>query len=238
MASGDIGEEILVIKFGTNGNSDQYVRSGWAQSEDDFRWMVGQDSEMALPPLEQTQCYWFRMSIYPCVEPPMLAQQRFRVAINGIEVHENTYYSGADVSLEVDGQLLSNVTENIIHFVHPDAASPSHLIGGNDSRLLAFRIEKVVLSKKAVGPNHRCHKAKRPMATSRSAQTIPLSRVGTRSTLSRQEPARGSTRERRSQLVSRSDAEFVRKLYIDLLIKCISNVIYGDPSNLLNRVSP
>ncbi len=70
------------IEFAQGGNSDFYVREGWAEPESTHRWTMGRESRMVLPVETLGPECVIVINATPCVHPPDLPAQSIMLAVN------------------------------------------------------------------------------------------------------------------------------------------------------------
>ena len=145
-----------VVEFGTGGNSDQFVGSGWSFPEPTLRWMVGTESDLVLPqPLLSNDDHLLLISLIPCLHKKVLVRQRLRIELNGEPLLSMELDCARTVGVELPARLLG-ATPDVIRFFHPDAASPDSLAGNGDERQLALAAKRMIirqLAKSAESPD-------------------------------------------------------------------------------------
>jgi hypothetical protein len=107
-AEADQADRELVVEFGTGGNSDQFVGSGWSFPEPTLRWMVGTESEMVLPSpwLSANHDQLLLISLIPCLHKKALIRQRLQIDLNGEPLLSMELDCARAVGLELPARLL------------------------------------------------------------------------------------------------------------------------------------
>jgi hypothetical protein len=138
------------VVFGQLGNAGNYAREGWALPESGSCWLLdGKASlDFFLPPGSRPR--QVKARVFPYLAPPLLKQQRLRLAINGSFVPGETIMEGRAEPRSVSWDLEPGQVSGghlMLTFICPDATSPLQLGRSADGRKLSFAfLELTVLS--------------------------------------------------------------------------------------------
>lgn len=169
-------ETVAHVTFGSGGNADSLVGTGWSPAEVDFRWMIDAVSEFWLDGRDFDSCL-LALDLHPYVEAPARPAQRVVIKVEGTEVYRAELSGPATCDIPLP--LMARPATGRIHVTieHPDAISPMDLAGQNDQRRLAFAIREA-----------RLH---RPDAPDRNRDAMPAEDLSAPAVIV--EPARLST---------------------------------------------
>ena len=143
-----VDDTVAHVTFGSGGNADSLIGTGWSPAEAGFRWMVDAVSEFWLDGGD-FESGLLALDLHPYVAAPALPAQRVVIKVEGAEVYRAEL--SAPVGCEVPLRLMAPPAAGRIHVTieHPDAISPMELTGQNDQRRLAFAIREARLYRPA-----------------------------------------------------------------------------------------
>ena len=113
------------ISFGKSGHSEEVIGPGWSFQEDDYRWMTGGFSVLALPmPTESNAADFILMlRVTPFTANGQIDCQRCTVVCGAETVAEVKLVLSSWIGFRISAEAV--VSEKLaILFVHPDAGSP------------------------------------------------------------------------------------------------------------------
>ncbi|TWB13043.1 hypothetical protein FBZ89_12110 [Nitrospirillum amazonense] len=132
----------------TEGHPSAHLGRGWAR-EDTPRgvrlWMVGDDSEVCLPPLSKKLTGKLSMDISPFILLPYRTVQRLSIEINGHRVDQLDLSTKRNVTILFPSALLSETEQNLVRFHHPDYIIPDDVVGNSDRREVATFLENLYI---------------------------------------------------------------------------------------------
>jgi hypothetical protein len=135
----------ITIGFGVTGNSLAFCGGGWAQSEPEFTWSIGTESDLLLSQQKVAEEYVLTLDVVPFVHPPELPSQRLIVSVNDIVVGSTELSRPTLLGYRIPGEFARGADRMVIALQHPDAARPSDFSDIGDSRQLAFAFSEVKL---------------------------------------------------------------------------------------------
>lgn len=139
----------LTISFTSSGNSLAYLGGGWARSEPDFTWAVGDESHLVFPRLEppdgSVDGYVLTLDVVPFVHPPELPSQPLIVSVNGSVVGSSRFSRPTLLGYRIPASLARRSERMLVTLEHPDAARPADLASSDDDRHLAFSLSEAKL---------------------------------------------------------------------------------------------
>jgi hypothetical protein len=133
----------LTIRFGGSGNSLSYLGGGWARSEENFTWAIGQESHLLLPLGHDPREFVLMMSVIPFVHPPALSTQRLIVSIDETTIGMTSLSRPTVLAWRIPVGLIRRAERTLVTLSHPDVARPKDLAAGEDDRELAFSVSEV-----------------------------------------------------------------------------------------------
>lgn len=144
-ADREVNEKLLVIRFGIDAKSDEFVGAGWSHPEEFSRWMIGPETELMLPALPDIDDLGFHIWLAPAIYGTAVPRQRLRVSLNDFVLYSGEITGPTKLDIDVPRELITRDNRNLVKFFHPDAAPPSMMGSGSDSRPLAFCVEEFVV---------------------------------------------------------------------------------------------
>ena len=139
--------EALEIKFGYPGNSFIYQGTGWSVREPDGVWMLDYESTLILPRPEQPGDYLLELNLDPSIALGRHDFQRLAISVNGVGVSNLVLRSNSTMQCWVPWSVLGGPLKSMVILSHPDAWSPSEIVGMEDDvRVLSFFIRFVRIS--------------------------------------------------------------------------------------------
>jgi hypothetical protein len=133
------------IVFGQDGNASAYTHDGWSAPENGYTWSIDDRSAIEVPNPGAADSYWLEMTVVPYTAPPALPAQIMRVEVFGEPVHTFDPLPRGEVGCLIPGRLAGGRKMIEIVFVHPAAASPLEVAGGDDRRRLAVSFYRLSL---------------------------------------------------------------------------------------------
>ena len=138
-------EQELLITFTQDGNSRGYVQDGWSDPERNHTWTDGTHSTIRLPFACPGGRYRLELLLWPFVVRDKLESQTLSVSISGMLIGK-FYPSRGQQLLEMEiPSELTQCTEAILRFDHPEAARPRDLGSAPDGRMLALAFRRLRL---------------------------------------------------------------------------------------------
>jgi hypothetical protein len=132
---------LRVFSLGVDGA--EYER-GWSYPERGYRWAIGFDSRIILPPLDQ-KFYLLEFDAIPFTHS-RCESQRVIIIINNIVIGEFKILRISKILCKIRREFICNDRENIIRILHPDAQSPlSNEISG-DGRVISISVANFHMS--------------------------------------------------------------------------------------------
>jgi hypothetical protein len=130
----------LTISFAAGGNSLAYLGGGWARSEEEFTWGIGEESHLIFPRLPRADEYVLTLDVVPFVHAPELPSQRLIVSVNDTVVGSTDIARPTLLGYSVPASLAHQADRMLVTLQHPDAACPKDFLGSADERSLAFAV--------------------------------------------------------------------------------------------------
>ena len=131
------GGGLVVIDFSEQGNSAYFRRGGWSGQEPDRVWAVGRHSQIRIPIQSSGRPVILEAEIDPCREPPMVAGQLLRVAINGIAIGGVRLDRPSMIRCEIDPTICAETGVLDLEFAFPGFFRPDLLGISADDRPLS-----------------------------------------------------------------------------------------------------
>jgi hypothetical protein len=144
--------ETFEADFAEGGNSAEVLGGGVAGQEKEklFRWSEGTECQFRLPRPARPGRYRLSIAGRPFLAPPRLAEQRFRLDVNGTRVGEASLGLPAETQVlraELPWSLLAGEPVVLVRVGLPDAARPADVTPpSQDQRLLGFAFERITLT--------------------------------------------------------------------------------------------
>ncbi len=139
------------ISFGKTGHSEEVIGPGWSVQEDNYRWMTGGFSVLALPMTTESNAANFilMLRVTPFTANGQIDYQRCTVVCGAetvAEVKLRAAYAGSSswIGFRITAEAV--VSDKVaILFIHPDAGNPQKLGISPDCRELAIAVHEAVL---------------------------------------------------------------------------------------------
>ncbi len=137
------------IKFGTEGNSGDFIGSGWSSLQDSpsATWTTDHVATLNIRLAAGAPRIKLLVEAEPFLADNKITHQEANIYINGLWaafVRAEAYSQTAHV---FSGDLLNAVGNNIIAFVMPTARVPAKMGIGSDERCLGFAFQTVTLER-------------------------------------------------------------------------------------------
>lgn len=140
-------DQRVTVWLGPHGNDHDHLLDGWSDVQDDgFRWTVGKESHMELPPPGKPGDWLLLLSFAPFLFDAALPTQRLSVSVNGRLLEEFEVDGHMVVCCRIPKDCLRLNAPIGIRFGHPDATSPKALGYSPDERELGFAFYEVSLA--------------------------------------------------------------------------------------------
>ena len=138
-----------IIHFGTGGEAEQYLGTGWSTAEKGWRWTSETRSDIILPMKKPQSDLVLNLQFFPFLAQDTLDSQRLNISVNGNLVMNYTisHPKSQKIVVEIDRSLL-NENSQTLTFDLPDARSPYETGDGNDIRTLGIAVQTLSLSEK------------------------------------------------------------------------------------------
>jgi hypothetical protein len=129
------------IAFGSDGNAESVLVSGWSAQEPHHIWAVGPRSVICLPAPRAPYGYFIEIEWSPYTAPPRLRHQTVAITVNGRQVATHP------VAQRETAAFLCPAPQDherriVVVFDHPGAERPS-LVGHRDTRELALSFYRI-----------------------------------------------------------------------------------------------
>jgi hypothetical protein len=133
------GDELSLL-FRAASEALRHCTTGWAQPEATETWSLGRRSVLVLPAPRAPLPHLLTLQLRPHVVEGRLATQGVRVLANGVEVGVFTLARRGERACVIPAAVLTLRPSLEIVFETSDAARPSDLGGGDDTRQLAIAL--------------------------------------------------------------------------------------------------
>jgi hypothetical protein len=153
----DPAPPLVEIDFREGGNSGLFTMDGLSGQEKLHRWTDGTQSTLAvaLSPCE-FRCD-LELLVRPFTVPGRLDLQQLQVLVNETPVAHFDIAHRSILRCPIPTSVLSGSEPAMIHFTHPDAASPASFGVSDDPRLLALAFKRMKIFPAAAGtPECEC----------------------------------------------------------------------------------
>jgi hypothetical protein len=140
------------VVFGSGGHSAPLLAAGWSAPEPGYVWTSGTTSRLTLPRPARADAYRLHLQLHPFVRPTTLPAQRLTVQVNGAQYAAPPITQHAILTLDLPSALLAAAPSLDITLTLPDAARPCDIIGGDDDRLLALQLKRLLLTPIDIAP--------------------------------------------------------------------------------------
>ncbi len=123
----------------TRSEAVNYLWYGWSPAEETFRWSEGKSATIVFH-ANENQELTFRAKVHAFIIPNLRGLQRVAAKLNGQALQNFDFTDPAprEITISLPADLLR--AQNTLEFVLPDAAAPSRLGTGDDSRELAMAL--------------------------------------------------------------------------------------------------
>jgi hypothetical protein len=135
------------VVFGTGGNGGALLGAGWSAPEAGYVWTSGTTSRLTLPRPACADAYRLHLQLHPFTRPPGLPVQHLTLNINGTQAAAPPIAQHAILTLDLPWPLLEPGAQIDIAFALPDAARPCDFGGGDDDRVLALQLKRLLLTR-------------------------------------------------------------------------------------------
>jgi hypothetical protein len=146
-SDGAVAKRELSIDFSRGGNSQEYVRDGWAGPEPEHTWAIGTESTIVVTFANPGSRYGLEILQWPFVVPDKLPRQTLAISVAGVQIgmfHPTGGLQLLDFDIPPD---LTRAGEVIIRLDHPDAARPWDLGVSQETRMLAIAVRRMRLKR-------------------------------------------------------------------------------------------
>ena len=144
-----------VIDFGDGGNSETFRLGGWSGPEKGmtFTWTNGNAAELLLPiPAHGGGPLGLRITGGAFIHPPELPSQHLEIHLHGRKVDQIAVSALAEYDVALPGDVVAESGAVLnLEFRLPNAAAPSELGAGPDSRKLGIYIARIRVIPSFVG---------------------------------------------------------------------------------------
>ncbi len=145
----------MTIGFGSAGNSLAFLGGGWAASEPEFTWAVGDESHLVFSRQDAAPETFLTLDVIPFVHLPTLPSQRLIVSVNDMVVGSADLTRPTLLGYRIPRGLVRRAERMVVTLQHPDAVRPKELSEVDDDRRLAFAVIEVKLYKAATAASVR-----------------------------------------------------------------------------------
>ncbi len=136
----------IEISFADGGNSEAFLRGGWAQPERHGRWSSGQESRLSVGGVAPGD-YQVSINLGPFILPPLIIQQNLQIIVNGRLVWADYVRDNRNIVFGLPAQLVGDGSRLDFRFICPTARAPSSVSDSADVRVLGFTIWNLRLSR-------------------------------------------------------------------------------------------
>ncbi len=129
------------VNFSAAGNYRRYVKDGWSFAEPDHVWTEGKKAFLTFKTAQSGFDPTIDIEVSPFLAPPRITKQRVILFVNDEKVGEHEITATSKIQFTVPRALWAKKQPAVVEFRLPDAAAPSSLGVGSDTRplSLAFR---------------------------------------------------------------------------------------------------
>ncbi len=136
----------LIIEYGEEGNSVNYMGTGWGFGKKDYTFTNEETAKIRIPVRKQRSDISLTADIEPYLWKRKVTKQRVFIEINNKMIGQWTVVKPGKYKIEIPKKYLnSNILD--IKFRLPDAKSPKELKINNDERKLGVKFYNLSLSK-------------------------------------------------------------------------------------------
>jgi hypothetical protein len=132
------------LRFGEGGNIDPFLKAGWGEAADFYRWSVGKNAVLMFQAINSESPYLLSVYAHPMVSKDNTYQD--------VQIHWNEQLIG-EWRIKERGNFHCLILDhnkqsgaNNLNFSIPGAVSPRSCGQGNDSRLLGIGIHTLSLN--------------------------------------------------------------------------------------------
>src|SRR5579875_2944731 len=111
------------VRFGVDGNSENYLTSGYSDPEPGFTWAVNESSSVELPNPRVPGTYVLRLSGAPFVKESA-PHQVLRVKVNGRHLGAARVSGQFELEWAFPGEMLAGQDRILVEFEHPGGIRP------------------------------------------------------------------------------------------------------------------
>lgn len=133
------------LTFGTTGNAVPSQVSGFSWPEDGYTWALGPQAVLRVKLQPGHGDLMLELSLRPFMLPPYMVRQRVGLTVDGTEIGVEWAQDDSVLGFRIPAALVEGSSEILIKLALPDAASPSDLHAGGDSRRLGGQIRGLLL---------------------------------------------------------------------------------------------
>lgn len=137
--------QVMELTFGRNGSGGPFLLDGWSDPELDFVWSRAEESHLRLPAIRRDGSYRLRLTALPFTHGEALPAQRVTILLNGEAAGSARMRDVCALVVPVPDALARTGQAMTLSFRFPDAARPTDVVGGTDSRLLGFALYRIAL---------------------------------------------------------------------------------------------
>ncbi|MFC2155512.1 sulfatase-like hydrolase/transferase [Acidobacteriota bacterium] len=134
------------IKFGRDGNADQYLIKGWSYRDRKFYWTNGKKAEMKIPMNQPKTDLLLKARLSPFILPGKLDFQRVNIYVNDFKIGKWRLEKAGEYQMVIKRGLFKDNFVKLT-FELPDATSPMSLNHREDIRVLRVKVKQVKLVK-------------------------------------------------------------------------------------------
>lgn len=142
-----------ILKFGINGNAQEYQQEGWTAPENGFNWTLGNITKLELPINENTDTnksdLEIKIKFRPFIFSGIYDEQIVNISVNDVNV-DKWVIRGEGIyekSVNIPRRLIKNGILDI-QFDMPKAISPAELKLNGDTRKQCIAVDSMVLEDK------------------------------------------------------------------------------------------
>jgi hypothetical protein len=140
---------LLTLNFGTDENGSCFLRQGWSSPEDGYVWSNAAKSSVSLPAIRQRGAYRLYIVGDPFTRAEKLPVQCVTVSMSGLDLGTACVRDTCVIDVPVPAAVAEAEQTVVLTLGLPDAARPSDIQGGNDTRLLGLALRRIILCRVA-----------------------------------------------------------------------------------------
>jgi hypothetical protein len=142
---GQWAKEVLSLRFGIADIGATCLGTGWSASEDGFTWTDGTQSTLRLQPPNSDGACVVRIFGWPFIVRKVLTKQEVLISVNEKQIGSCTIRDVCVIEFEIPRSMRAAGEPLEIRLTVPGAMPPNELKDTEDSRVLGFCLEKVVV---------------------------------------------------------------------------------------------